>query len=98
MAINLHVKQSAEAYSISVDFTSRLPTATTVASAVVAATGPDGTDQPTLIGTVVVATPVVRVPLTALAYAQQRFYVNLVATLSNGNILEEDVAVLIREK
>lgn len=100
MAVFIHTKQSLELYPISIDFTDRLPDGITLTAATVIATDPAGVDVTAdTLGTPVVSSPVVTIPLKALNPSYNRYYVTCRARDAGDTIeLEEDVVVLVQEK
>ena len=100
MSISTHYKQPGEKYPLAVDFTAKLPSGASIASAVVTAVGEDGSDQTSTVvdGAATVSSPTVTQIIKA-GVNGQRYDLKVVATLSagGGQNIEHDVAMFVRE-
>lgn len=100
MAISTHYKQPGELYPLGVDLAAKIPGGATISSAVVTATGEDGSNQTSTVvdGSASVNGTVVTQRIKA-GTAGQRYDLKLVATLAGGGgqNIEHDIALFVRE-
>jgi hypothetical protein len=97
--MNTFTKQPAETYTIRVDCTGKLPTGATISTGVVAALDLLGTD---VSGTVLSGTSATivgdeaRIKVLAGTHGQD-YRIRFRLTLSNADVLEEDVVMEVRD-
>jgi hypothetical protein len=96
--MDIIVKQPAEKYSISIDFTGRLPTAITVSSGTLSAINQTTMQEDT---NVYVSSSLSTTTTTASTTIQNgndgtNYLLTFTVTLSDGSILQEDVLLKVR--
>lgn len=94
-------KQPAEAYTIAMDYTNKLPTGATVSSGTVAAV--DLVDNSSASSTVLASTTATISGAQARVKVQagtngRSYIVTFTTTLSNGDILEDDVRMDVKSR
>jgi hypothetical protein len=95
--MNTFSKQPAETYTIGVDFTGKLPAAATISSGTVAAVDAAGTDMTGTVlasGTATIVGNEARVKVLAGVHGQD-YRIRFQVTLSNSDLLEEDVLMRV---
>ena len=92
------IKHSLDEYTIEIDYTDRLPTAATVSAVAAAAIDLlDGSSASSILGTPAYTSTTARIPVEG-GVDGSRYLITATVTLSNGNILADQLEIIVRDR